>query len=135
MSVFFGLSLKAKDDYSFWSSAKRRKVFSKITDNVKYYLKMWIIYHLHVIQYPIENYYIAVNFDYGISGVKTELSKKLLLQVSFCGLHVDLIKIYATGFSMVYNEKGLVNISDSDIIFILPPQLQNMTQHHQIICD
>ena len=68
-------------------------IFSKINDSVKYSLQKWIIYHSHLIKYPIVNDYIAVKFDDGNGGVKTELRHKLLLRVSVCELHIDMQKI------------------------------------------
>ena len=56
-------ALKAKDDFSFWSSAKLCKEFSKINDTFKSELQKWIISHPHVIPYPIANDYITVKFD------------------------------------------------------------------------
>ena len=40
----------------------------------------------------------------------------------------------ANGFSMSYDEKGLVHISEYDIQLLLPLKLRKMTQHHQIMC-
>ena len=105
-------ALKAKQDCLFWSSAKLRKVFSKNNDSVNSSLQMWIIYHPRVIQYLIVNYYIAVNFDDGNIGAKNELRQKVLLQVSVRELHIEILKKYATGFSMEYDAKRLVHISD-----------------------
>ena len=48
----------------FWSSEKHRKHFSNINDCVKSDIKKWILYHTHVIQYPIENYYIKAKLDH-----------------------------------------------------------------------
>ena len=45
-----------------------------------------------------------------------------------------MLNKYTTVFSMACGENGLFHISDSDIWFILPLQLQNITQCHQIIC-
>ena len=56
-------ALKAKQDFSFWLSAKHRKIFSKINDGIKSSLQKWVISHPCVIQYHIENDYITVNFD------------------------------------------------------------------------
>ena len=56
-------ALKAKYVYSFWSSAKRRKGFSKINDTFKYELQKWIISRIHVNPSPIANDYITVKFD------------------------------------------------------------------------
>ena len=61
--------LKAKQDCSFWSSIKCRKILSKINNSVKSYVKKRIISYPHVIKYPIKNDYIAVNIDNGNGGV------------------------------------------------------------------
>ena len=97
-------ALKSKDDCSFWSSAKRRRQFSKINDSVKSSIQNEIISHPSVIKSPIEIYYIAVKFDDGIRGVNTELRQKVILQVSFHELHIGMQK-NATGFSMKYDKK------------------------------
>ena len=81
-------SLKSKQYFSFWSSAKHRKGFSKINDSVKSSLQKWIISHPHVIQYAITNDYITVKFDDGNGGVKTEIRQEVLLQVSVHELHI-----------------------------------------------
>ena len=74
--------LKAKADFSFWSSTKRRKGFSKTNDSAKFSLQKCIICHPRLIQYPIVNYYITVEFDDVNRGVKTEPRQKLFIQVS-----------------------------------------------------
>ena len=74
-----------------------------------------------MIQYNIANDYITVKFEYGNIGVNTELRQKLLLQVYVCELHIETQK-NATGFYMEYDEKVLVLISDSALLFILPPK-------------
>ena len=79
--------MKAKQDCSLWSSEKRRKLFSKINDSVKYSLQKWITYHQYVIKYPISNDYITAKFYNGIMGVKPELRHKFLLQASVRELH------------------------------------------------
>ena len=85
-------ALKAKQDFSFWSYAKRRKVFSKINDSDKSSLQKEIIYRPNVIQSPNENDFIKVVFYHINGGVKTELLQKLLLQVSVCKLHMYMLK-------------------------------------------
>ena len=87
-----------------------------------------------MIQLTIENHCITVKFyDVNIE-VKTELRQKVILQLSFRELHIDMLKIDSTSLSMAYDEKLLVRISDSAIQLILPPQLQKMIQHHQTFC-
>ena len=103
--------LKDKDDCSYWSSAKLCKGFSKINDSVKSSLQKWIISHPPVIQFTIENYYIKVKVDGENGGAKIELCQKALLQVSVHGPHMDILKKYATGFSMSCDGKGLVRVS------------------------
>ena len=76
-----------------------------------------------MIQYPIENDYITVEFDDRNGWVKTELRQKVLLQVSVRELHIDILKKDAPGFSMAYDEEVRVPISDSDILSLIPPQL------------
>ena len=87
-------ALKDKDDCLFWSSTKRRKEFSKINDSVKSELQEWIITYIHVIQTPIENYYITVKFDVVNIVVNTELFQRVLLQVSVRELHIDMLKTF-----------------------------------------
>ena len=86
-------ALTAKNDFSFWSSAKCCKLFSKIDDSVKSSLQKWITSHPHVIQSPISNDYITVKFDDVIRVVKTELRKRVLLQVYVHELPIDMLKI------------------------------------------
>ena len=93
-------------------SSKSSKGFSNINDSVKSSLQKWIISHPHAINYNIGNNYITFKFDDRVRGVKTELCQKFLLQLSVRELHIDMKK-KATGFSMSYNEKGLVHIRDS----------------------
>ena len=81
-------ALKSKQDCQFWSCAKVRKVFSKMNDSVNYSLQKWIIYLPHVIQSPIEKYYITVEFDDENGGLKTEVSKKLFLKLSVREPHI-----------------------------------------------
>ena len=66
-------ALKYKQDCSFLSPAKFRKIFSKINDIIKSSLLKWIICHTHLIQSPISNDHSIVNFDDLIGGVNTEL--------------------------------------------------------------
>ena len=52
-----------------------------MNDCVKSDLNKWIIYHPHVIKYPIANNYIIIKLD-DINEVKnTELHNKFILQV------------------------------------------------------
>ena len=114
-------SLKAKQDSLFWSSAKHRKLFSKINDDVNSSLQKWIISHTHLIQYPILNYYIKVKFYDVNGGVNTELHHKVLLQVSFPELHKYIIKMILMVFPWYVIKKYL---------FVLVILIFNYFFHH-----
>ena len=60
-----------------------------------------------MIKSPIENYYITAKFYDVNGGVKTELYQKVILQVLVRKLHIDMLKIYAPGFSMEYEKNNL----------------------------
>ena len=92
------------------------------------------LYRLHVIQYPISNNFIRVKLDNGNEVTKMELCQKILLKISFHELHMDILKKYSSGFSMTYDWKGLVHISDSDLRLSIPSQIIKTTHHHQNIC-
>ena len=55
-----------------------------------------------MIQSPIENDYIKVNFYDGNGGANTEIRHKVLLQSSIHELHIYMLKKNDTGFSMAY---------------------------------
>ena len=108
-------ALKAKQDRSFWSSAKHHKGLSKINDIVKSSLQKCILFHRNVIKDTILNDHIAVNFD-DVNGVmKTELRQKATLQVSVRKLHIYILKKDTSGVFISYDEKVLVRISDYTI--------------------
>ena len=81
----------------------------------------------------IANYYTKVELDHVNGGSKNELSQKVLLQVSVHELHIKIPKKCSTGFSISYEVKVLVCISDYNIRLIIPQKLLKMTQHHQIM--
>ena len=73
-----------------------------------------MISHPHVIPYPIANHYIKFKFDDGIRVAKTEISQKVLLQVSISELHIYMFLKKVTGFYMAYDYNGNFRISDYD---------------------
>ena len=60
-----------------------------------------------MIQSPIENHYVAVEFDYGNGGVNIELRQKVILQVSFRELHIDMLKNMLLVFPWNMTKKDL----------------------------
>ena len=107
-------------------------MFSKINDSVKSVLQKWIIFSPHLIHCPIANNNIKVKLYDGNRVEKTEIHHKVHIQVSVHEIHIDMLKEYYTGFSMVYDGKLIVCINDSDLQLFLPPQLRNMTHRHKI---
>ena len=91
-------ALKDIQGCSFWSYVKRYKVFSKINDSVKSCLYKWIISTPRVILYTILNDYISVKSDNGNGWVNTVQGQKVLLRVSVCELHLDMLKNMIQGF-------------------------------------
>ena len=58
--------------------------------------------------------------------------EKLLLQVSICELHNDLLSLPPLGLvDKAYNNDGKVLLSDKVLQALLPPQLQKMTEPHK----
>ena len=86
-----------------------------------------------MIQYTISNDYTTVKFYDGTVGLKTESLKKVILLVSFRGLHIDMLKTNSDNFSVVYDEKGIFRIGDSDLQLLLPPLLKKMNQFHKTV--
>ena len=74
-----------------------------------------------MVQSPISNYYIKVKLDDRNGEEKNELHQKVFLLISVSELHIYMINKDSTGFPMEYDEKGLVWISDYDILLIIPP--------------
>ena len=127
-------ALKYKQDCSFLSPAKFRKIFSKINDIIKSSLLKWIICHTHLIQSPISNDHSIVNFDDLNGGVNTELHQKVLLQVYVLELHINMLKRDDTVFSMTCDKKRPFCISDYAHQILLLSKLWKIIQCHQIMC-
>ena len=66
-----------------------------------------MISHPYVIQSTITNDYIKIKFDAGNGGKKSELRQKVLLKNYVNELHINMLKIYATGFPMSYEKTDL----------------------------
>ena len=67
-----------------WSSIPKRKVHTKINEQVNKYIYNWILQHPQVVQYPIANDCLKVYID-GHS--EPQVLTELLLQVSVQELH------------------------------------------------
>ena len=65
--------------------------------------------------------------------MKTEIRHKVLIQVSVRELHIDMLKKYATGIFIIYDEELIIRIIYSALQLLLTPQLGKMTKRHQVM--
>ena len=108
-----------------WSSIPNRKGHKKINEQVKKYLYNWILQHPQVVQSPIANDCLKVPID-GPS--ELQLVPKLLLQVSVQELHnIMVIPPEEGGLNEARYADNNIIISDSTLLSINPPQLNNMS--------
>ena len=68
---------------------KKRKVNSKIYEQIKKSIYNWIIHHPQVVQFPIVNDFLTVKID---GHTKPQLVPKLFLHVSVRELHNNLVR-------------------------------------------
>ena len=86
-----------------------------------------------MIQCPVGNYYIKAMFDNGNVRVKTELLQKVLLQVSVCELHKDMLKNMLLDFPWNMTNKELSVLVILIFDYFLHQNLQKVTQSYQIM--
>ena len=111
---------------------KKRKGHSKINEQIKRNLYTWITRHPHVVQSTISNVCLKVVL---YDPLKPQLVPKLLLQVSVRELHNSLVSYTNDGgLKDSRDEYGKINISDSTLRSLLPPQLKEMSASYKIMC-
>ena len=69
-----------KSGTTAWALKPKRKLNSKINNQIKKSLYNWIMHHPQFVKSPIINYCLKVNID---SHTEAQLAPKMLLQVSF----------------------------------------------------
>ena len=115
-----------------WTKKTKRKVHSKINEQIKSNLYTWITHHPQVVQSPISRDCLKFLLD---DQSEPQLVPKLLLQVSVRELHHSLVSDpnYG-GLKDARDEDGKIIISDSTFRSLLPPQLEQMSARYKIMC-
>ena len=131
------VKLTAREKGISWSQVRARKGFRKVTETMRQALHQWILDHPRVVQSPIANETIKVlNLETGLK----ERATKLLREVSLRELHNDLIELSVEkggkggGLPEARAEDGKILISATAMRYLLPPQLQAMTERHKQMC-
>ena len=104
-----------------WALKPKRKVNSKIYEQVKKSIYNWIMHHPKVLQKPIFNYCLKVNID---GNTEPRLVTKLLLQVSVRELHNTLVSDPLDGvIKEARDAENNIIISNSTLRSLFPPQI------------
>ena len=113
--------------FSQWNNEIKQKGHSKINEQIKRNIHIWITRHPQVVQSPISNDCLKVIF---YDHTEPQLVPKVLLQVSVRELHNSLVSDpnYG-GLKYAMDEDGKIIISDSTLSSLLPPQLKQMSAH------
>ena len=115
-----------------WSSIPKRKVHTKINQQVKKSLYNWILQHLQVLQSPISKDCLKVSID---GHYEPQLVSKLLLQVSVWGRHNRMVSPPEEGgLKEARYVDNNITISYYTLQSILSPQLKNMYAQYKIMC-
>ena len=118
---------------SLWKNKTKRKVHSKINDQIKRNLYAWITRHPQVFQSPISNECLKVMFD---DQTLPKIVPKLLLQVSVRELHNRLLIDPNDGsITDARDEDDNIIISDSTLRSLLPTQFMHMSEQYKVMCD
>jgi hypothetical protein len=115
-----------------WSAVQKRKGYSKVSLQLRKKLHDWIIEHPHVISSPIADDTLLVPNP---ENPKTKVRVgKLLLQISYCELHNDLLSTGREGLPEAKDNNGKPLISDTALRALLPPQVRTMTERYKQMC-
>ncbi len=117
--------LKNLDESISWSTVKKKKGRSKVTEPMRRALHTWVINHPNVIDSPIARDTLLIKDPE--TGQKKRTGK-LLLEISVRELHNNLLEPTVNG------GLGEVLISDTALRYLLPPQLRPMTERHKQMC-
>mmetsp|Transcript_5084 Transcript_5084/g.7971 ORF Transcript_5084/g.7971 Transcript_5084/m.7971 type:complete len:182 (+) Transcript_5084:2-547(+) len=120
-----------EDRKIMWSQLKKKKGYSKVSEQLRKELQEWILDHPSVVPSPITNETLLIA-DPDNPTHKKRVAK-LLLEISIRELHNDLLH-EERGLVTVRNEKGDVLISDTALRYLVPEQLRRMTKRHKQMC-
>ena len=115
-----------------WALKQKRKLNSKIDEQIKRSLYNWIMHHPQVVQSPIVNNCLKVKID---CPTEPQLVPKLLLQVSIRELHNSLVSDTDNGgLKEARDAENNIIISDSALRSLLPPPFQKMSSIYKVMC-
>ena len=114
-----------------WSQKPKRKGYCKISRDVKFKLRNWIVNHPHIVASPIVNDTLIVRNP--ITNIKERVGK-LLLEIPVRELHNDLIEPIERGGLAEAWKDGKVIISDISLRRLLPKELRPATERHKQMC-
>ena len=116
---------------SQWNNKIKRKVHSRINEQIKCNLYTWITCHPQVVQSPISNDCLKFMLD---DQTEPHLFPKLLLQLSVRELHNILVSDpHDGGLKYARDEDGNIIISDSTLRSLLLPQLKQMSARYKLL--
>ena len=117
---------------SLYTKKTKRTGHSKINDQIKHNMFVWITCHPQVFQSPISNYCLKVMFD---DQTEPQLVPKLLMQVSVRELNNSLVSdTNDGGIKDATEEDDNIIISDSTLRSLFPPQLKQMSARYKVMC-
>ena len=111
---------------------KKRKGHSKINDQIKLNLCVWITRHPQVVQSQISNDCLKVMFD---DQTEPQLVTKLLLQVFVREPHNSLLSDpNDDGLKDARDKDDNIIINDSTLRSLLSPQSKQISARYKVMC-
>jgi hypothetical protein len=124
--------LKNIEEGLSWSTVRRKKSRSNVTEEMRAKLHALVLNHPHVVDSPIARDTLLIKDPETGKKVRTG---KILLEVSVREFHNNLLDLPANGgLDCARNAEGKVLISDTALRYLLPPQLRRMTESHKQMC-
>jgi hypothetical protein len=115
-----------------WTGSRQRRSYSKISNEIKEKLDIWVREHPNVRPSPITRDTLLVKNK--VTGEKERVGK-LLLEIPVRELHNDmLLPVNKGGFAGAFDENGSVIISDTTLRKLLPKELRPATETHKQLC-
>ena len=110
----------------------KRRVDSKINQQVKKYFYSGFLQYPQVLQYPIANYCQKLSIDIQLEPL---LVPNILWWVLLREIHNSMVSpAEEGGLKEERDSENISIIGDSTLRNILPPQLKNMTSRYKVIC-
>ena len=124
-----------KLNFDSWNAMEKKQQCNKVSDEIKADLHQWIRNHPNVVSSPSVKDVIHVKVTKDDGTTEKKKMSKLLLQVSICELHDDLMKAeHEGGFKYRFDKNNKPLISDTALRNLLPPELRKMKKYQRIMC-